>query len=105
MLRCIRTARKLLEAPIGGTGNGEQPQEVAKSQLPKYVVVITATDIHNGDDDQVWLDDVEPAEDWQAMAKTFTRVRGIMASNRSEWSDIADHLCAYSHLIPLPYFH
>lgn len=61
----------MLEGPIGVAGE----QEVPKSQLPRYVVVITATDIENGDGDDVWLQDPESTEDWQTMAKNFTRVR------------------------------
>lgn len=78
VLRCIKTARKLLEVPIAGA----EPDS-SKSQLPRYVVVITATDIENGDGDEIWLEDAaEPAEDWQTMAKTFTRVSRVLERSR-----------------------
>lgn len=72
LLRAIRTARRrLVEGPLAGAG-GE-----GKAQLPKYVVVISATDVENMGGDEVWLEDDDQGETWESFAKTFTRVRRI----------------------------
>ncbi|GJN91681.1 hypothetical protein Rhopal_004704-T1 [Rhodotorula paludigena] len=68
LLRAIRTARRrLVEGPLAGAG-GE-----GKAQLPKYVVVISATDVENMGGDEVWLEDDDQGETWESFAKTFTR--------------------------------
>jgi hypothetical protein len=72
ILRSIKTARRLLEGPIGGV------DVEVKSQLPKYVVVMTATDIGSAfEGDEAWLEDDDPEEDWAAVAKNFTKVRCV----------------------------
>ena len=71
MLRAITTAKKILESPIGGVGSEK------RGQLPRYVVVISGTDLESRDGDDIWLEDEEAAESWQSVATTFTRVRQI----------------------------
>ncbi|BGP12811.1 hypothetical protein JCM10213v2_000728 [Rhodosporidiobolus nylandii] len=68
LLRAIKLARKrLLEGTLAGAG-GE-----GKGQLPKYVVVVSATDVENFAGDEAWMEDDEQAETWESMAKSFTR--------------------------------
>jgi len=68
VLRAIVTAKKLLAGPI----NGQEGE--GKSQLPKYVVVISATDVTNHESEEIWLEDEEPQEEWESVAKNFTKV-------------------------------
>lgn len=68
VLRAINTARKLLAGPIQGY------ESEVKSQLPKYVVVITATDVTNSETEDIWLDDEEQPDEWESVAKNFTKV-------------------------------
>lgn len=91
MLRAINTARKLLLCPING-----QETEV-KSQLPKYVVVISATDVTNSEMEEIWLEDDEPQEDWEVVAKNFTKVRQSLPELRRTKLTLA---VRYSHRIP-----
>ncbi|GAA5832284.1 hypothetical protein JCM11251_004307 [Rhodosporidiobolus azoricus] len=68
LLRAIKLARRrLLEGQLAGAG-GE-----GKGQLPKYVVVISGTDVENMGGDEVWLEDDDQKETWESVAKNFTR--------------------------------
>ncbi|GAA6047275.1 hypothetical protein JCM3770_001862 [Rhodotorula araucariae] len=68
LLRAIRLARKrLVEGSLAGAG-GE-----GRGQLPKYVVVISATDVENLGGDEVWLEDDDQGEPWESFAKSFTK--------------------------------
>ncbi|GAA5857198.1 hypothetical protein JCM8547_009365 [Rhodosporidiobolus lusitaniae] len=68
LLRAIKLARRrLLEGGLAGAG-GE-----GRGQLPKYVVVVSATDVQNLGGDEVWLEDDDHAETWESVAKNFTR--------------------------------
>lgn len=70
LLRAIKLARRrLLEGALAGAG-GE-----GRAQLPKYVVVVSATDVENLGGNEVWLEDDDQAEPWESVAKNFTRVR------------------------------
>ncbi|GAA5984068.1 hypothetical protein JCM11641_005588 [Rhodosporidiobolus odoratus] len=68
LLRAIKLARKrLLEGSLAGAG-GE-----GRGQLPKYVVVISATDVENIGGNEIWLEDYDQGETWQSVAKNFTK--------------------------------
>lgn len=69
LLRAIRIARRrLVEGALAGAG-GE-----GRGQLPKYVVVISGTDIENVGGDDVWFEDEDQNEPWESFAKSFSRV-------------------------------
>lgn len=76
LLRAIRIARRrLIEGALAGAG-GE-----GRGQLPKYVVVISGTDIENvGGGDDVWFEDDDQNEPWESFAKSFSRVSCRQAS-------------------------
>lgn len=79
LLRAIRIARRrLVEGQLAGAG-GE-----GRGQLPKYVVVISGTDIENVGGDDVWLEDDDQNEPWESFAKGFSRVRPLSPSCRPE---------------------
>ncbi|GAA5980077.1 hypothetical protein JCM10908_001525 [Rhodotorula pacifica] len=68
LLRAIRIARRrLIEGALAGAG-GE-----GRGQLPKYVVVISGTDIENVGGDDVWFEDDDQNEPWESFAKSFAR--------------------------------
>lgn len=68
-MRAIRIARRrLIEGQLAGAG-GE-----GRGQLPKYVVVISGTDLENVGGDDVWLEDDDQNEPWESFAKSFSRV-------------------------------
>ncbi|GAA5915912.1 hypothetical protein JCM8208_003660, partial [Rhodotorula glutinis] len=68
LLRAIRLARsRIVEGSLAGAG-GE-----GRGQLPKYVVVISATDVDNMGGDEVWLEDDDQGESWESFAKSFTK--------------------------------
>ncbi|GAA6036912.1 hypothetical protein JCM8097_006350 [Rhodosporidiobolus ruineniae] len=68
LLRAIKLARRrLLEGAMAGAG-GE-----GRGQLPKYVVVISSTDVENVGGDEVWLEDDDQAETWESVSKNFTK--------------------------------
>ncbi|GAA5864519.1 hypothetical protein JCM3774_005153 [Rhodotorula dairenensis] len=68
LLRAIRIARRrLVEGALAGAG-GE-----GRGQLPKYVVVISGTDIENVGGDDVWFEDEDQNEPWESFAKSFSR--------------------------------
>lgn len=72
MLKAIKLARRrLVQGALAGAG-GE-----GRGQLPKYVVVVSATDVENpGRDDIAWGDDpTDVEEDWETFASNFTKVR------------------------------
>ncbi|BGP36789.1 hypothetical protein JCM10449v2_000691 [Rhodotorula kratochvilovae] len=76
LLRAIRLARKrLVEGSLAGAG-GE-----GRGQLPKYVVVISATDVENLGGDEVWLEDDDQGEPWESFAKSFTKSSGRFPPN------------------------
>ncbi|GAA6001763.1 hypothetical protein JCM10207_002305 [Rhodosporidiobolus poonsookiae] len=68
LLRAIKLARRrLLEGAMAGAG-GE-----GRGQLPKYVVIMTGTDVENMGGDEIWLEDDDQGESWESLAKNFTR--------------------------------
>ncbi|CEQ38905.1 SPOSA6832_00397, partial [Sporobolomyces salmonicolor] len=68
MLRAIKLARqRLVDGALAGAG-GE-----GRAQLPKYVVVISGTDVENAPGDEFWPEDDEGEDKWESVAKTFTR--------------------------------
>ncbi|KAM0756609.1 hypothetical protein T439DRAFT_321312 [Meredithblackwellia eburnea MCA 4105] len=67
LLRSINTARRLLEGTIGGVGSEK------RTQLPRYIVVISGSDLEIRPGDDVWLEDEEASEPWQQVAATFTK--------------------------------
>ncbi|GAA5894404.1 hypothetical protein JCM5296_005158 [Sporobolomyces johnsonii] len=68
MLRAIKLARRrLVEGSLAGAG-GE-----GRAQLPKYVVVISGTDVENAPGDEFWPEGDEGEDKWESVAKTFTR--------------------------------
>ncbi|GAA5967717.1 hypothetical protein JCM21900_004044 [Sporobolomyces salmonicolor] len=68
MLRAIKLARqRLVDGALAGAG-GE-----GRAQLPKYVVVISGTDVENAPGDEFWPEDDEGEDKWETVAKTFTR--------------------------------
>lgn len=69
MLKAIRLARRrLVEGPLAGAG-GE-----GRAQLPKYVVVVSGTDVENQGGEEVCWEDEENEGDWETLAKNFTKV-------------------------------
>ncbi|KAL8293498.1 hypothetical protein RQP46_000199 [Phenoliferia psychrophenolica] len=64
MLRAIVSAKKLLE---GGPGSEK------RAQTPRYVVVISGTDLESSDAEEIWLEDEEPVESWESFAGNFTK--------------------------------
>lgn len=78
-MRAIKTARRLLEGPVGGAGSE------GRGQLPRYVVVVSATDLEDDDGgDEVWLEGTveEDMESMSSMAKTFATVSGSSSSQK-----------------------
>jgi hypothetical protein len=72
MLKAIKLARRrLVQGALAGAG-GE-----GRGQLPKYVVVVSGTDVENpGRDEVSWGEDPgEEEEDWETLASNFTKVR------------------------------
>lgn len=68
-MRAIKTARNLLEGAVGGAG------VEGKGQLPRYVVVISSTDLEGEDGEDIFLEDADPnPKGWEAFAKEFTTV-------------------------------
>lgn len=68
-LRAIKTGRRLLEGAVGGAGMD------VKGVLPRYVIVISATDLENDESNDIWLEEENPDDaGWEATAKEFTTV-------------------------------
>ncbi|GAA6058685.1 hypothetical protein JCM10212_003373 [Sporobolomyces blumeae] len=68
MLRAIKLARRrLVEGAMAGAG-GE-----GRAQLPKYVVVVSGTDVENPGRDEVSWEDDDGDEKWEVLAKNFTK--------------------------------
>ncbi|GAA5908246.1 uncharacterized protein JCM6883_004322 [Sporobolomyces salmoneus] len=70
MLKAIKLARRrLVQGALAGAG-GE-----GRGQLPKYVVVVSGTDVENpGRDEVSWGEDPgENEEDWETFASNFTK--------------------------------
>ncbi|GAA5949601.1 hypothetical protein JCM3765_002720 [Sporobolomyces pararoseus] len=70
MLKAIKLARRrLVQGALAGAG-GE-----GRGQLPKYVVVVSGTDVENpGRDEVSWGEDPgEEEEDWETLASNFTK--------------------------------